>query len=581
MSFMRPCKRGTWYVDLLWLSLTIALLFGLFLGVRPLSSPDEARYAEIPREMVALHDFLTPHLNGVKYFEKPPLFYWIQAASIRLFSSTTNKNSYPQVAKTNTALSTPFISEWVVRLANALIALLGCLFLYSAARLLFNRRTGLLSSIVLATSLLYFALARMVTLDMCLSVCLSGSLLAFLVAVKFPLGGKRRCLCYAAYGLSALAVLTKGLVGIIFPVTIVGLWILLTHQWRILNKCYIYSGIILFLLIVLPWHVLVQYKNPEFLQFYFIDQQFLRYSTLIAQRYQPNWFFIPILIAGFLPWIAFLLQAVAEGWPGTRLQLQQKSTQVFVLLWIVVIFVFFSFSHSKLIPYILPMFPALALLTGNYLSIHFDQRSSGIKWGVISLPCIWLFFGVLGILWLRCSHAADLAKPGIPFVLAGYGIFLLTSVAAVIFYVQYGIKATFIWLACGSAISFIVFSTGIPRVDIRSIKPLVQVLQPLLQPHDKIVSYRNYYQDLPFYVNHRVLTVDVVGELNFGMQHQDTTQWMLSAARFWSLWHSRQRVFVITDKASYRTLQQGTTYLIATTPRDILLSNQPIKKKNQ
>jgi 4-amino-4-deoxy-L-arabinose transferase-like glycosyltransferase len=580
MSFIQQCRRGTWSADLLGLVLIMVLLFGLFLGSRPLSVPDEARYAEIPREMLALHDFVTPHLNGVKYLEKPPLFYWTQAASIKLFSLTSGKNEHSEAVE-DLVLPVKSISEWVVRLPNACIALLDCLFLYGAARLLFDRQTGLVSSIVLATSLLYFALARMVTLDMCLSVCLSGSLLAFLVAVNFPPGSKRRYLCYVAYSFSALAVLTKGLVGIVFPVVIIGLWILLTYQWRLLKQIYLPSGILLFLLIVVPWHILVQHKNPEFFQFYFVDQQFLRYATLIARRYKPSWFFIPVLIAGFLPWIVFLLQAIVGNFPTTQQQLQEKSTSVFLLLWIMVIFIFFSFSHSKLIPYILPIFPALALLTGNYLSTHFTQRSLGIKWGIIALPFTWLVLGILGILWLLFYPSADLPRSGIPFVIAGYSVFLLTSVVATFFYKKYGVKATFILLVLGSAISFIIFSTGIPQIDTRSIKPFVQILKPLLQPHDKITSYKHYYQDLPFYLNHRVLTVDVTDELNFGMQHQDTASWMLPAARFWSLWHSRQRVFMITDKASYQSLKEKQIYLIASTPHDVLLSNQFTWKKKQ
>ncbi len=581
MSIMQQFKRGTWCFDLLVLSVFIVLLFGLFLGSRPLSTPDEARYSEIPREMLVLHDFVTPHLNGVKYFEKPPLMYWIQAAAIKLFNPSVGKvintSHAPQLANTLAPLS---INEWVVRVPNALMALLGCLILYASGRLLFDRRTGLLSAIILSTSFLYFTLARMVTLDMSLSVLLSSSLLTFLMAVNLPFGSKRRYLCYAAYIFSALAVLTKGLVGIVFPVMIVGTWILLTQQWRLLKQIYLPSGILLFLLIAVPWHVLVQQRNPEFLQFYFIQQQFLRYSTLIAQRYQPSWFFIPILFAGFLPWIVFLFQAIKASFPRTRQQIREKSNHVFLLLWVSIIFVFFSLSHSKLIPYILPLFPAVALITGHYLATQGDR--AGVKWGTILLPFIWLIGGGLGVLWLLMVPTADLPKLGIPFLIAGYSIFLLGSLFTAFYYALHRGKTAFICLTLASSISFIIFATGIPRVDTRSIKPLVQALTPLLRPHDKIVSYDNYYQDLPFYLNHRVMTVNVVGELEFGMQHQNTSAWMLSATRFWRLWDSQQRVFMITDKPLYQSLKvnKKSIYLIAVTPYDVLLSNHAIQKKN-
>lgn len=575
MPIRQQCKQGTWIFD--WLALTIfmALLFGLFLGSRPLSTPDEARYSEIPREMLVLQDFVTPHLNGVKYFEKPPLVYWIQAASIKLFNPSLSSKKTSELDK----LPVKSISEWVVRIPNALIALLGCLFLYTAGRLLFDRKTGLLSAVILATSFLYFTLARMVTLDMSLSVFLSGSLLAFLTAVNAPQGSKRRrYLCYSAYSFSALAVLTKGLVGIVFPIMIVGLWILLTHQWRLLKRIYLPSGILLFLFIVLPWHILAQERNPEFFQFYFIDQQFLRYSTLIAQRYQPDWFFIPILFAGFLPWIAFLFQALNASFPKTRQQIRTKSNQVFLLLWIGIVFVFFSLSHSKLIPYILPIFPAVALLTGHYLSAQWNRP--GVKWGTVLLPFIWLALGCLGALWWVFDPSANLPKQGIPFLIVGYCVFLLASLATVFFYSWHRIKMAFVLLTVGSAVSFIIFSTGIPYVDTRSIKPLVQTLKPLLRPNDKIVAYDNYYQDLPFYLNRRVMTVNVTGELSFGMQHQATKSWMLSAPRFWSLWYSHQPMFMIMDKALYQALKKNKKplYLIGSTPQDVLLSNRPVQK---
>src|SRR5579862_905173 len=140
------CRRRTWYFDLLMLTLGMVLLFGLFLGSRPLSTPDEARYSEIPREMLVLHDFVTPHLNGIKYFEKPPLIYWIQAAAIKLLHPSLGKTQGLQDEMTVPIKS---INEWTVRLPNALFALLGCLFLYAAGRLLFDRPTGSLSAIIL------------------------------------------------------------------------------------------------------------------------------------------------------------------------------------------------------------------------------------------------------------------------------------------------------------------------------------------------------------------------------------------------------------------------------------------------
>jgi 4-amino-4-deoxy-L-arabinose transferase-like glycosyltransferase len=571
-------NKESWYFDLILLVVGIALVFGLFLGTRPLSVPDEGRYAEIPREMLVLHDFVTPHLNGVKYFEKPPLFYWLQAGAIKVFN--------PMIIQTESALNKSKIndyfapiSEWTVRLPNAIVALLGCLLVYASGRILFERRAGLLSAIILASSLLYFALARMVTLDMTLSICLSGSLLAFLVAINLSPSLGRRFLFYSAYLFAGLAVLTKGLIGIVFPSMIIGFWMLLSNQWHLLKQCYLPSGILLFLLIVLPWHILVQSRNPEFFQFYFFDQQFLRYSTLIAQRYRPNWFFIPIFITGFLPWVCFFPQAIVSHFPKNWQQFKEKNNYIFLLLWVGIIFIFFSFSHSKLIPYILPIFPALALLTGHYLSTHWQRRD--IKWGYIALPLVWLSLGGVGILYVVNDPAITLSLKAWLFLITGYSIFLLNSMVASCFAMQKKSKMAFATLAIGSVISFLIVSLGIPQFDTRSIKPLVGVLKPLLNPGDKVVAYHDYYQDLPFYLNQRVFTVNVDGELTFGMQHQDTRHWMLQDANFWPKWNNLQYIYMIASKETYQQIKQQKKYLIyllAKTPQDVLLSNHPIAK---
>lgn len=573
-------SQGSWCVDLILLTVGIAFVFGLFLGTRPLSVPDEGRYAEIPREMCVLHDFVTPHLNGVNYFEKPPLFYWLQAGAIKVFN--------PLILSTEQAWNPskrnrywPPISEWTVRLPNAIAALLACLFVYASGRILFERRAGLLSAVILASSLLFFALARMVTLDMTLSTCLSGSLFAFLLAANQPPSVSRRCLFYSAYLFAGLAVLTKGLIGILFPSMIIGLWMLLSRQGYLFKQSYLPSGVLLFLLLVLPWHLLVQARNPEFFQFYFVDQQFLRYSTLIAQRYQPSWYFIPIFIVGFLPWVCFLPQAIWSLFSSNGKSFKEKNNYIFLLLWVGIIFLFFSFSHSKLIPYILPIFPALALLTGHYLSTHWQQCRK-TQWGYIAVPLAWLGLGGVGVLCLindasiKLSHNASLC------LITSYSLFLLISIAASFWAVRKKSSRAFASLALGSVLSFMIISVNIPQLDTRSIKPLVAVLGPLVKSNDKIVAYHDYYQDLPFYLNQRVFTVHVEGEFMFGMQHQDTHDWMLQEAYFWSQWNSAQRIYMLASNTVYEQINKQKKYriyLLGKTPHDVLLSNHPIKEK--
>ena len=245
-------KRNTWLFDLFILSIIFIVFYGLFIGMYPLGVPDEARYSEIPREMLASGNFLIPHINGIIYFEKPPLFYWLQTIPISLFG----------------------IHYWSLRLVTTLFGVLGCLITYGTTRLLFDRATGILASLILSSTFLYFGMAHLITLDMTLSVLVSASLLCFLIATEKPFGQGRKAWVYAAFIATALGILTKGLVALALPCVVVGLWVLILKRWQQLTKLYLISATFILLAITLPWHVLVQLQQPEFFHFYFIEQQF-------------------------------------------------------------------------------------------------------------------------------------------------------------------------------------------------------------------------------------------------------------------------------------------------------------------
>ena len=369
-------------LDILVLCIVIGGFFAFMLGNRALSMPDEGRYVEIPREMVSTGDYITPRLNGVKYFEKPVLFYWLESFSIKLFG----------------------LGEFTLRLWPALFALFGCLAVYGAGRRLYGRRSGLIAAAVLATSVLYYGLSRAIILDMPVSVLMTASLHSFLIGMHEVPGPRRRLYLWSFYAFSALTVLTKGLIGIVLPAMVIGAWIMILGEWRVLKTMYLPTGLALFLLIAAPWHLLVWRANPEFLNFYFIHEHFLRYLTKIHSRYQPVWFFIPIVLLGLFPWTAFLVQAIAFSSPSSWRERHEHRDALFLLLWVGLVFLFFSISDSKLIPYILPVLPPLSLIIGRYLAAAWDSRDlPGIRAGYtvfgvaslalaavsIALPALW------------------------------------------------------------------------------------------------------------------------------------------------------------------------------------------------
>jgi 4-amino-4-deoxy-L-arabinose transferase-like glycosyltransferase len=552
----RPLVRGNALRDTLLLLLTLSLLFGFALGSRALWEPDEGRYAEVPREMVVTGDYVTPRLNGVKYFEKPPLFYWLEAGAIKALGA----------------------NEWSLRLWPALFAILGCLAVYGAGRRFYDRRTGVLAAAVLATNPLYYELGRTVTLDMAVGVMITLALLAFLTGVEQPPGRDRRIYMWACYVFAAFATLTKGLIGFVLPALVIGAWIAAMGEWRQMKKLYLVSGTVLFLVIAVPWHVAVAWVNPEFSYFYFVHEHFLRYLTRVHHRYEPIWFFVPVLLLGLYPWTAFLAQSVKANLPASWAQRHRYSREVFFLLWTALVFAFFSFSSSKLVPYILPLLPPLALLIARYLAYMWEQRQDmRVRTG------FWILFvlGVSGGVALALTphfapHQKVIAALGW-YVYALAAALLLGAIAPFVASRLYGLSAGLSAIVVTSVLFLGTLTLALPQLDSeRSVKPLAMALKSRLRPGDEVMTYRAYYQDLPFYLGRLVTVAKWKGELAFGTTVEDTSPWIIDEATAWQRLRGPQTVYVVTERTNLDDLRRhsdGRVRVIAKNGRHILLVN--------
>lgn len=521
--------------DLFAILLLAGLLFGLFLGNRPLTAPDEGRYSEIPRQMLLHHDFVTPRINNIKYFEKPPLFYWMQSASINVLG----------------------MNEWSFRFANALMGVLGCIITYLAGCQLYNRRTGLLATMVLATSALYFGLARFITLDMTLSVMLTGCLFSFIVAEHT---GKKSYLWWM-YGFAALATLTKGFVGFIIPGAIIFLWIAINHKWRELKHYRLFTGTLLFLAIAVPWHILAQMRNPAFLQFYILDQQILRYFTDVAGREQAVWFFPAVLLGGLLPWTPWLIPALKNAWLQFRENRDVRA--IFLMIWPAFIFVFYWLSKSQLSPYILPILPALAILIGHYLDTC--HKSQWPQFGLLAVLAITL--AMVGLIKFGANEAA---------LLTSLGFMVLAVTTAALVYKLRNLVTSLSVLAILFSVFLISLNFCLPKYDSRSIKELADKLNVIAKPEDEIACYHYLYQELPVYLNHNVTIVQYYGELKFGITHQDVSDVWISTKDFWHKWKGKNRMFVIMNIKDFQNQKkQGNKklFLVARTNKNVLASN--------
>ncbi len=525
-----PSGRKTWLTDLLLLAVVFAALLGPSIGRRALWEPDEGRYAEIPREMVATGDYLTPRIDGIKYFEKPPLVYWATAAAIRIAGT----------------------SEAAVRSPIALFALLGGMAVYVAGRRLFGRAAGLWSALVLATSPLWLGLGQVLSLDMPVSALLTASLLAFLLAVREPPGWNRRLLIWAFYAAAALAVLSKGLIGVLIPALVIGAWILLTRQWRLIPVALAPTGILLFLAIAAPWHLLAAQAHPEFAWFYFVHEHFQRYLTKVHNRYEPAWYFLPVLLGGLLPWTLFLPQALRDAW---RTDPAERRETLFLALWAALVFGFFSMSDSKLMPYVLPAVPPLALLVGRWLgSVEQDSprpNRSPLRPALWFLLPLGLVLAGAVVLWPTPPEGTkDRAfvellggfRPALAICFAFIGLapFALDRLGKR--------RASLAALVLGNALLFTTLGALAPRFDAyRSTKPLVETPLPRLQPGDEVASYHFYPHTLAYYLERRITIVGYTGELEFGTLHDDTTGWMIDDSEFWRRWNGPGRMFVVVD----------------------------------
>ncbi len=505
---------------LILLILAFSLFYFSALGTMPLMEPDEGRYAEIPREMLATGDFVTPHLNGVAYLEKPPLFYWGNALSLRLLGE----------------------NEFAARSFTAAVSVAGILLTYWMGSTLAGWRTGLFSAIVLSTSVYYYVIGRLNTLDMTLSVSL---LLAIFPAFLY-LSGKResRLYLYLSYAAAGAAFLVKGLVGAVFPAAILAGWLALSRRHREIVRGISLPGILIFLGIVLPWIFLVQRANPDFLWFFFVHEQFLRYTTKIHSRSQPLWFFLPVVFAGFVPWLAFLRRVFLAARSAGEKFLPREEL-VFLLTWALFIFLFFSLSGSKLVTYVAPIFPPLAVLFGRGLDLWAD-REDGTTRCRAPLALATLLAAAIFLLPAFSRHRVD---PAVWTAATALPILLILLWGAVPLFVR-RLSAERVVLLSFLLLALFLTSLNRPAADYvgsyKSSKEMADVLAAALRPGDVVAQYNTYRQGIPFYTKRRNVLVEEVGELEFGADRsKDRSDYFLGAAEFQRLWTSGARVFCV------------------------------------
>lgn len=341
-----------------WLLLAGFCGFLFFFGLSNfgLIGADEPRYAQVAREMLARHDWVTPVLGGKSWLEKPPLYYWQAMLAYCIFG----------------------VSDWAARLPSAVDATLMVIVVYFFVKK-FRPELQLDGALMTASAAGVIGFARAASTDMPLAAMFTIGMLAWYAWYE---GGAKRYLA-ASYVFLGLATLAKGPVAPFLAAAIIGMFAAVRKDYRLLWRTVWIPGILIFCAVTFPWFVAVQVKNPEFFRMFILEHNLARFGTNLYHHKEPFWYFVPVMLLALVPWAvlagASLIQSVRTWWAERGGMLRSEDVlSVFLMIWLIVPVVFFSISQSKLPGYILPAVPAGTLLAAEYVRRHTgnNKRSS-------------------------------------------------------------------------------------------------------------------------------------------------------------------------------------------------------------
>jgi 4-amino-4-deoxy-L-arabinose transferase-like glycosyltransferase len=480
-TFSVSARAFAW---LAWGGIVAALFYHL--GGAVLFEPDEGRNAEKAREILVLQDWLTPHENFHAVLDKPIFFYWLIALAYKVFG----------------------MSEWAARLPSALAALGTLVLVYRFARVSWGRWTALWSVLILLTSVEFFVLARIVIFDMTLTFFLTLALCAFFEASHGEAPVQRRLWCAAMYAALGAATLIKGLVGVVMPGMVIFFYLLSTKRWATLKRLALLPGVVLFLAIVLSWYLPVEARNPGYLQYYFWEEHFGRFVTTEFDRGEPWYYFIGVAFVGFLPWTLLIPLAVKMEWQAFTIKKLDDKT-LYLILWAVVPLVFFSISKSKLPHYILPIFPALALLTAAALPRLYQdapkraQFALSLTWWMLFMVALFFIVG-----WFFPVASPRQIRAAVSEM--GYWVWCFAVVSgAMLVYTAKRHRAgsppsqgrLYALQAGGLAVFLaLVVQLMVLVSPSRSAEAVIAAAKPMLRPGTRVVFYDTYFAGALFYL---------------------------------------------------------------------------------
>lgn len=529
------------------------IMWFYMLGARTLVPTDEGRYAEMAREMVATGDWITLRLNGIKYFEKPPLQNWMNALTFSLFG----------------------LGDWQARLWTGLCGLIGILAASYTAFKMYGRRVAISTAFILGSSFYWAAMGHINTLDMGLSGMMTLALCGLLLAQRDGASDREQrngmLLCWAGM---ALATMSKGLIGFVLPGAVLVLYTVWMRDFGLWLRLHMGKGLMLFFAITVPWFILVWQANPEHPQFFFIHEHFQRFTSTVHKRGGAWYYFFPLLIIGIIPWLGLLLQSLLTSLRKEQSQFQARKM---LLIWAVFIFFFFSISGSKLPSYILPIFPALAILIACELE-KISATSLRVNAGMLTLIgafALVLTPKIAGI--AKSAYELPFYEAMIPWAYAAAAIALVGGLTGLVFANRnkdVAVLAMAIGGYLGGQVVFIghdqwgKYSAGVYHLA---------AIQAELKSDTPIFAVGRYEQSLPFYLRRTTILVEHPDEMEFGVGIQPEL-WIPKRADFiqkWRTMHANgEKAVAFLNPSVYKAMQEQAVpmKLIGEDPKRIIVA---------
>jgi 4-amino-4-deoxy-L-arabinose transferase-like glycosyltransferase len=519
------------------------IVFFFHLGTYGLWEPDEARYAEIAREMLAAHNFVVPHLNYVPYIEKPPLLYWLTVGSMRLFG----------------------INEFAARFVNAAAALIGVLATYFFTLRTFGYQRAVLAGAILATSGLYAVMAQVLTTDMLLSAAIGIAMFAFFL--QWREGGRWWLICYFAVG---AAVLTKGPIGAVLPLVSAAIFLCSEGQLRgCIRRFHLIVGLVIVASLSLPWFIAVTVREPDFFKFYFVGEHLRRFLEPSYSHGEPIYFYIPVIAAGFLPWS---LAIPLIPWRS----LQPQPARRFCLIAATTVLTLFSAASAKLVPYILPVFPFAAVAAADGL-MAFAQRDEadstgiGFRFGaaeagradprrliLVAISLVMIGCGAGAVGYAACQFKSPYPGMLVPVLYFCGAAIVFGGMACTAAFWARRLEAGLALLIGAAAATLIIITYG--RIMIEPTRSYAALARAIEQqaPGARLICYPRYVESLPFYCRRRVILVGAKTELAYGAAHAVDGAAFFFANRddLIRLWWEPQSSVLVIDRGALAQIQQ-------------------------